>query len=254
MKTTGHVDTMGATFSAAFDEAHLIGWVGHFKNVGRGSHGYQRRAVSELGAVLIADGEDRMGKNLLVTGACFQSMRDEDMPAEDFPQFCLEHGGKPTRLDLCLNMHEADTDVDMLYDLATMGLMRSRAHLDKRIKSEKENGFYVGSKKSDKFARIYDKRLEQEHFSGPKWIRVELQMRKRYATLMTVAYAGAADKRHFINRAIQDYCDFPTSDEIQQAIRDQDGDLPLLHRKPPKFMRWLEDQVIPAMLNYQDQH
>lgn len=252
MLTTGHIDTMGVTFSSNFNERHLEGWVGKFTTVGRGSHGYERRAISELGAVIVSDGPERMGKHLDIQGACFQAMRDEDMPVDDFPEFCLSHGAKPTRLDLCVNLHEAITTVDTLHTLAELGQTRTRATLDKRISSHHEDGFYVGSKKSDKFMRVYDKRLEQGLGAAPAWIRLEIQMRKRYAVAMTVLYAQVPNKRAFINRAIQDYCDFPTSDEIQEALRDQDGDLPLLRRKPPKFVRWLEKQVIPAMLNYQD--
>src|SRR5213075_2951030 len=100
MLTTGHPDMLGVTFSSNFDERQLEPWTGKFKTVGHGSHGYERRAISKYGAVIVSDGPDRMGKHLDVGGACFQAMRDADMPADEFPEFCLAHGAKPTRMDL----------------------------------------------------------------------------------------------------------------------------------------------------------
>jgi hypothetical protein len=254
MLTTGAVDYIGVTFSSNFDEHRLTPWVGDWKDAGHASEGYQRRQVSQLGADLVSEGEDRLGKHFRIPGECWQAMRDEDMATEVLPGYLLDLGGKPTRLDLCVNMHEADSSVDLLYELATLKQVRTRARSLKRYQSSAEYGFYVGSKGSDKYARVYDKRLQQGMAAAPRWVRVEIQMRKRYAVLMTSSYAFAQNKRSFINRAIQDYLDFPTNDEFQQAISDQDGELPTLYRKPPKFVRWLEKQVIPAMLNYQDQH
>jgi len=254
MQTTGAVDYIAVTFSANFDEQRLEPWVGRWKNAGRAGQGYQRRQVSEFGADLASEGEERIGKHFRIPGECWQAMRDEDMAVEFLPETLLNMGGKPTRLDLCVNMHECESSVDLLHELATLKQIRTRARGRKRYESTKEYGFYIGSRGSDKFARIYDKKLEQGIAAAPSWVRVEIQMRKRYASLMTAGYVASTNKRHFINRAIQDYVDFPTNDEFQQACRDQDGDLPLLHRKPPKFMRWLESQVIPAMLNYQEQH
>lgn len=254
MLTTGAVDYIGVTFSSNFDEHRLEPWVGKWKDAGSGGPNYARRQVSEFGADLVSEGEARQGKHFRIPGECWQAMRDEDMACDFLPGYLLDLGGKPTRLDLCMNMHEADSSVDLLYELATLKQIRTRARSLKRYQSSAEYGFYVGSKGSDKYARVYDKRLQQGMAAAPNWVRVEIQMRKRYALLMTDAYVGSANKRTFINRAIHDYIDFPTNDEYQTAIRDQDGELPTLYRKPPKFVRWLERQVIPAMLNYQDQH
>lgn len=255
MLTTGYVDYIGVTFSSNFDERRLVGWVGEFTNVGRGEHGYQRRAISELGADLVSEGEDRMGMHIRVPGAAWQAMRDEDMAVEILPEYMLALGGHPTRLDLALDLHEAHTTVEGLHELKDLGQIRTRARSGKRYYGQKDDGFYVGSKGSDKFMRVYDKKLERElDQPAPHWIRLELQMRKRYAVMMTSAYVAQANKRNFINTAIRDYCDFPTNDEFQEAVSAQDCDLPMMHRKPTKFMKWLETQVIPAMLNYQEQH
>jgi DNA relaxase NicK len=254
MLTTGAVDYIGVTFSASFDEHRLEPWFGRWKKAGRGKHGYETLQISELGASLVSDGPERQGKHLDVSGTCWQAMRDEDMATELLPSTLISYGGNATRIDFALDMHDCDSSVDLFYELAHLGQVKTRARGRRKYESTKEYGFYIGSRGSDKFARIYDKRLEQGALAGPRWNRVELQMRKRYAVLMTTAYVSAMNKRAFINRAIQDYVDFPTNDEFQRACREQDGDLPLLHRKPPKFIRWLESQVIPAMLNYQEQH
>lgn len=254
MITTGAADYLAVTFSSNFDEQRLTGWVGEWKDAGHASEGYQRRQVSTFGADLVSEGEDRLGKHFRIPGACWQAMHDEDMAVDFLPEYLLDLGGKPTRLDLCVNLHEADSSVDLLYELATLKQIRTRARSVMRIKGRENEGFYVGSRGSDKFARVYDKRLEQGSPAAPTWVRVEIQMRKRYAVLMTEAYASAANKRMFINRAIFDYIDFPTNDEYQQAIREQDGELPTLYRKPPRFIRWLQNQVIPAMLNFEEQH
>lgn len=251
MLTTAHVDMMGITFSSSFDEAHLHQWFGPFENVGSAKHGYTRRAVSEIGAVIVSDGPERLGKHLDVPGACLQAMRDLKMDVDSFPGFCLQHGGTATRLDLCVNLHDCDTNVDDLYERATLGQIRTRAELDKLYTGPKERGFYVGSKHSDRYMRVYDKRLEQRDPSSPPWVRIELQLRRRYAAAVMVKYTQHPNKRAFINRALKGYCDFPTSDEVQTAFHDQGGELPILPRKLPKFLKWLDEQIIPAMVKYQ---
>jgi hypothetical protein len=254
MLTRAGVDYIGVTFSSSFDEHRLVPWVGDWKPAGRGNHGYEKRQISEYGADIVSEAEDRLGKHFRIPGAAWQAMRDSDMAVEFLPQYLLQIGGKPTRIDLALDMHESETSVDLLHTLTDLGQIRTRARMGKRITSTREDGFYVGSRGSDKFCRVYDKRLEQDTPTAPRWVRVELQMRKRYASLITVGYCEAPNKRNFINRAIADYVDWPTNSDYQEAIRSQDGDLPLLHHKPPKIIRWLAAQVIPALLNYQDQN
>lgn len=249
MKSTGHLDWLSVTFPHDFDERILEVYVGKFKTIGSGSHGYARRAQTNLGAILLADGETRQGKSLTLSADVLGELRallDTDAPILDL---LAAHAGHASRVDLALNLLETTATPALLWADYSRGLVRTKARGNTAM-STAEGGihaFYIGSRKSDKFLRVYDKALEQK-LTGTSWTRLELECRKLVARSYVDAMCKQKTLRPFINKAIAEYADFAASDDFREATSQEDADLPILGRKEPKFWRWMSSQVVPAMV------
>jgi hypothetical protein len=118
MKSTGHIDWLSVTFPADLNEQILEAYVGHFKTIGGGSHGYARRAQSNTGAILLADGETRQGKSLTLSGSVLEILRatlETDAPLLDLVNL---HSGRASRIDLALNLLETTTTRATLGELS----------------------------------------------------------------------------------------------------------------------------------------
>lgn len=249
MHSTGHIDWLSATFPADLDERILEVYFGHFKTIGTGSHGYNRRAQSNTGAILLADGETRQGKSLTLTGQVLEVLRstlETDAPLLDMVNL---HKGRASRIDLALNILEGTATPALLWADYQSGLVRTKARGNKALSTAEGGveGFYVGSLKSDKFLRVYDKALENR-LQGKNWTRLELVCRKLVARSYVQAMCNQKSLRPFINKAIAEFADFAASDDFREATSQEDADLPVLGRKEPKFWRWMSSQVVPAMV------
>ena len=252
MHSSGHLDWLTVTFPLDFDEKVLEAYMGAFHNVGTGAHGYARRATTSLGAILQADGAPGMGKSLTLPGKTLESLRailDTDRPVLDL---LVSGKGRASRVDFALNIHESTLTIADLWEQYITGLVYTKARGNEAI-STKDGGihaFYIGSRKSDKFMRVYDKALEQ-HLDGVAWLRLELECRRLVARTYVGAMVEQKLLRPFINRAIGDFCSFSASQVFREAIADDKAELPQIQRTIPAFWQWLERQVIPAMVGRQ---
>lgn len=252
MKSTGHLDWLSATFPAEFDERILEAYFGKFKTIGSGGHGYNRRAQTNMGAILLSDGETRQGKSLTLSANVLGELRallDTDAPILDL---LAAHAGRASRIDLALNLLETTATPAILWADYSSGLVRTKARGNTAM-STAEGGihaFYLGSRKSDKFLRVYDKALEQK-LEGKSWTRLELECRKLVARAYVESMINQKSLRPFINKAISEYADFAASDDFREATTQDDANLPTLGRKEPQFWRWMNSQVVPAMVSRQ---
>jgi hypothetical protein len=143
-----------------------------------------------------------------------------------------------TRLDLCVSV-ASEIDLDYWYH-------RQRA-AGTKIKASLINGetLYVGSRKSDRFWRVYDKALEQA-VPGPLY-RIELELkgdRARQAKRLLVREKRA--EIFLFNRigAVVELVDELLPDINQPANGAIDLSLP---RRPPAGKKFLEKVVIPFL-------
>jgi len=143
-----------------------------------------------------------------------------------------------TRLDLCVSV---DREIDLDYWYA-----RQRA-AGAKIKASLINGetLYIGSRKSDRFWRIYNKALEQG-VAGPLF-RIELELkgdRARQAKMLLMR--GKRAEIFLFNRigVVGDLVDevLPGLDEHPDAGIDLS-----LPRRPPAGKRFLEKVIVPFL-------
>lgn len=106
---------------------------------------------------------------------------------------------------------------------------------------------YFGSSNSDKLLRVYDKARELKLFADIVLTRIELQTRYDVAD----SFVRAMRKNTVVDvgkTAIRKFCDFPKLGWYQDALSGaQDVPMQLIPRKETDFMRWLNEQVGPAI-------
>lgn len=153
-----------------------------------------------------------------------------------------------TRLDFCVNITAGNAGETRREHEA--------GNAETRVKTAWEPDYFVGgngrtiyfgSSKSKKMLRVYDKAREMRMSDDVILSRIELQTRKEAADILagvmqthTVMDAGKT--------AIRDFCDFPRLDWYQDALSGgYDVAMQLTPAKESDFMKWLNDQVGPAI-------
>ncbi|MBV8281239.1 MAG: replication initiation factor domain-containing protein [Candidatus Eremiobacteraeota bacterium] len=249
-KTTGHLDYLSVTFDWGFDVSQMEQFVGKWKESGRGGHGYEKLEISANGAIAQSRGTRAMGVHVDIKGELLSIIRSTFMTDKELIEWVKLHGGRASRIDVCVNIVDDELEVQDLWLLWQKKQVVTRARLAKRYYAQPEegtdDGFYIGSKDSDKFMRIYDK--GRQLGLRQKWIRVELQSRKSRARAIQRGLEMTDKSRDLINRALLDYCAFVNETYIA-ALEGHDDEIPPIPRSEPQFYKWLRTQVAPAMLH-----
>ena len=170
--------------------------------------------------------------------------------AETLLAHALECDGNITRLDFAVDYFGPSSPQE-LYDEAEAGRVKTRAHTYSSWKTTKlkkrgagdDLSFYLGSNKSARTLRCYDK-AKKLRVSGPR-TRLELTMREglgnRVAAAMLQAGMGPAGKS-----AIRDFfqCDV---DWFKEAVEGESVNIPDAPYKEPKTREWLMDSVTKSL-------
>jgi hypothetical protein len=159
-----------------------------WRRMGRGHHGYKSLYVAKKnGMQLQGDGHDiSMGQNIICTGDCLRTLRREQKNADVLLlRWSLERGGHVARIDLCCDVQRTEFPPNAAYRAWERGEFRTAAKtlaltIGGATQSLGET-VYVGSRQSERMARIYDKAAEQGQIDGPPWTRVELELKGAYA-------------------------------------------------------------------------
>lgn len=249
MRNSGHLDYLAVTFPVDFNPENLYGYVGKWDVIGEGPHGYKTMLKSELGAVCLMHGPENQGVHVVLKGEPLSLMRDDNVDDAELMWFVRQHSGKASRVDVCVNLVGGDTTVNRLWRLWKRKKVKTRARLAKRYEclpdEGTDDGFYVGSKESDKFMRIYNKGRQIGHSEA--WVRLELECLKMNARALIHDLARPnVPTRTTINRAILNHAEFEDS-EYLEALSDNNTTLLNLPRGLPAFWAWIERQVAPAI-------
>lgn len=211
---------------------------------------------NNLGAKLLVDGPERQGQHLLLAGQALQNYREAGLSDKALVDHIDLNGGRMRRIDLAVNIHAGETSVHDLLEQIEQGKAKTLASKGKayRDMGQDGEGFYWGSRTSDRFMRCYDKRAEQQLVDSEAWLRLELVCRNTRAELATEAIVTNANTRAVINRAIKDYLYFPEVPEVVSALSDDNAEIEGMHRPEPALIRWLINQVAPAIYRYETEH
>lgn len=256
MDTSAHIDYLSVTYPVEFNPEALYGYVGKWDVVGAGPHGYQTMLRSELGATCLLHGPVNQGVHVVLKGQPLALMRDDNVNDAELMWFMSQHAGKPSRIDVCVNMFEASTTVTDLWELWRQKKVKTRSRMAKRFEclpdEGTDDGFYVGSKDSDKFMRIYNK--GRQVADKDAWVRLELVCLKMNARAISHDLARKdVSTRVTINRAILNHAEFENG-EYLEALADNDTTLRKVPRELPNFWAWMKTQVVPAIVSRMADH
>lgn len=151
-----------------------------------------------------------------------------------------------TRIDYAININAGNPEQVLKH--FKKGKVKTRAQSCKRIDLHgKKQGYtvYIGSDKSDKFIRCYDKAAELK-LAATILTRIEMQVNNEPAHRLAraMAYHGVkvAGKT-----AVRDFAQFPKLAWWKDATEGEHIDLQLTPAKETSFARWLLEQVLPAI-------
>jgi len=251
MYVTKHVDWI------SFTVKNTVDWHGVFPTFtfafsGRGSHGYRSKFTNlATGMVVQTDSADsEMGHHFQLSGDVLSNLRQE-MGSDDtaLSQRISHYGGRCSRIDLTINIHEGHLTPRLVRDAVRLGKATARANVSRFIEGKDGNvegdTFYIGSPTSDRQFRAYNKSAELHMVDAPSWLRLELELRRLRANgaFQSVALNGVDST---VTGHMADFLDWRNM-EYQTAL--QGPSLPPVDipRRDSNRQRWLLGQVASAL-------
>jgi hypothetical protein len=234
--------------SRARPEGELSQFTGEEIDIGQGfNHGLRMMA----GQVFWHDTRQEQGISIQLNGEDLQVYRQAGAHEIDILRYAHELGGHVTTMHACINVHNIGADVSDLIKEHEAGTLRTKARnigvysSKTKVNSEWKTGdtLYVGSAKSERQIRVYNKAAEQGIEAD--WVRLEIVWRGPYAK---AAHLG------MLNVGIEAV----TRTEIgiglgsdaawyAEALHGEVAPAIVIPRKESGRARWLREVVIPAL-------
>lgn len=152
---------------------------------------------------------------------------------------------RPSRIDVAVDFIDSDQSIETLWTEHIQAQALKRRNKAQLILSGNGDTINIGSRKSDKYMRIYDKGMEQK--TDMDWKRIELEIKYKTAHAVPVIY------NNLIRRSVATMNDMIES--LPEALRDAltalaDGwegyTRPAPKTKSSKEL-WLMEQILPAL-------
>jgi hypothetical protein len=197
-----------------------------------------------------------MGTHIVIGGTALRNIWEHhEVSQRELLGQISDIGGRVSRLDLAKDLPDVEIDYDEIYKKAEVGDYSGTARTPSQRKSPNGgNTIYIGSTKSDKFFRIYNKAAEQ-NLQGQLWARFELESkgmvaRSLHALLVsTDNWQGAFDK---IVRDMFTPNKCPSFDAFFEQGIVPIG-LPSLEKTSDRE-KWISSQVVPAVVKHFTEH
>jgi len=220
-------------------------------------NGYSTATSDKNGVVCMWNvNREEMGYHVIFAGSALRNIFESGMVCQrGLVESALNAGGSITRLDI------AKDATDVTCNLATVWRDIQAGHRQGNTRTfstiESVEGFrtiYIGSRVSERFARIYDK-AGQLNLEGEKWYRYELETKgmvaRALATLLSQneEWNGCFDKMALDMLAIDDndsYQQFFTPGVVLIGI-------PQLEKRSDRE-KWIQEGVIAAVVEHYHEH
>jgi hypothetical protein len=226
MKTAWSIDWFSCTFKHGekeLDIRHALNF-GMPKKAWAGQQarfGYSFAMVHPFGHYVMSNpARDEMGVHVAFTGRSLKALADGGIPGVDMVKWALDQNASPTRLDLAIDVFDVKIDPAAMAALPRVKAAPGTARKWSTVKGHDDGcTAYIGSRKSEKFLRIYDKAAEQG-IPGGLWTRFEIELKGKAAKAAAAQIwrMGDADRPAFIKGLIRDL--FNPDDEMFQSIMD----------------------------------
>jgi len=258
MYATKHLDWLSVTFE---DLRSALGIIpdSDWHNVGSGHHGY-RTALQDAvsGARIETDSAvASMGAHLTMSGQTLYEVRTQYPDGDNsLVQAIRANDGSVSRVDLALNIHQGELTVQDFFSAYKSGDLKSNARRVYYVEgiSDARSGdtLYLGSPKSDRQCRIYNKAAEQAIVDNESWLRLELALRDLRAK-NGVNAMGSNTCAAVISAHVEDMLGWDNR-EFNDALLDVPVALHPIKRRRPNTEQWLLDQCAPALAKVYSVH
>jgi len=219
-------------------------------------HGYKLAKQHPFGHIVMSHpGRPEMGVHVMMTGQSMHKLNESGFDTLSLIPWCNSQGARITRLDLAIDVHETPVDI--------VGLTRVKQVKGDEGSAKKwnlitgsDNGvtLYIGSRKSEKFMRIYNKAAEQG-LEGVMWSRFELEIKQD--TCRTIADAitslPSGEIPHYVKGLMRGL--FNPNDPTYQQIMDVPS-IPVGSTKDisDNTLKWLYDSVAKTLAKQMQLH
>lgn len=197
-----------------------------------------------------------MGHHVVLSGSALRNIwKRHDIQQKELLEQVLYIGGRVSRLDIAKDLPDVPVNYDKIFEKAIKRDYVGSARTPEQHRSEDGgNSVYIGSRKSDKFFRIYNKIAEQKLQDGV-WSRFEIETKGLVARALaqllvrTDNWSGVFDKMAkdmFSPNNCPDYDAFFSAGVVPIG-------LPKLERTSDRE-KWISSQVLPAVAKHFSEH
>lgn len=214
-------------------------------------NGYTTAYRNDLG-VLVQWNENRpdMGVQTTYTGQVIGSYLIAGVSSFALFRHHLATGSRVNRIDLAIDVYDTGIDIEeTLYKALKDGTATTRCKPHMDVSPDGGVTLYIGSRKSDKCLRIYDKAKERG-IEGD-WKRVELELSGDFAKALGKELRAMTDEqiKQRAKDLIAGVVDFH-SEWWQWVVGNHPCRLTVPSKRADKIQEWIEKQVAPALATY----
>ena len=215
--------------------------------------GYAGARVDGHGTVVMwNDDRPDMGHHFIFNGTALRNIFSKtEIQPRALLGAVLDSGGNISRLDLAKDLTEEAFNYEAVYQSIKQGIAGGNTRKFSKLESG-ENGYtiYMGSRQSERFARLYNKAAE----SGlplALWARFEIETKGMVARALASALVGSDNWSRAFDGVVFTMVGNAKKANLSQFI--VPGDVPI---GLPKIERqtdreqWIESQVIPAIARH----
>lgn len=207
--------------------------------------GYAQAFTHPLGHLVMANySRPEMGVHLAFGGRALKALAEGSQPATALLAWMMQQGAKITRLDLAIDVFDVAIDPSELAKVARVTNAPGSAKKWRIWRGEDQGcTAYIGSRKSEKFLRIYDKAAETGDHSR-HWTRFELELKgdAARAAAAQMALLNDQERSQYIKGLIKGV--FNPNDETFQTAMDGPAEvLRTTKDTEDNTLNWLLDTV-----------
>lgn len=248
--TAKGINDNAATRALSFGMAHKV-WTDV-----NAVHGYKLARRHPFGHIVMSHPErPEMGVHVMMTGESMHKLYDTGYDVLSLIPWCQSQQARITRLDLAIDVREHPVDIIGLTKAPQIKGEEGSAKKWNLITGSDEGvTLYVGSRKSEKFMRVYNKAAQMglEHVM---WTRFELEIKQDTCRTIAAAIGGlpSGEIPHYVKGLMRGLFN-PANETYQQIM-----DAPAIHVGSTKdasdsTLKWLYDSVAKTLAKQMQLH
>lgn len=199
MEVTWTIDWISATFKNTLNDAAIrnalsFGFPRKAWTETTPRFGYKHALQHPLGhMVMFNPGRPEMGVHIILGGRALREIANGGHTAVKMLEWVGENGGRVTRLDLAIDVKDEAVDLIALAQCPRVKEAPGSARKWSQVQgSDGGQTVYIGSRQSEKFLRIYDKRIESGQLDRA-WTRFELEIKGDTSRVVAAEFLALQD-------------------------------------------------------------